>query len=504
MTTTVLVNTHLVGGDPGPRSLLVERGLVAGVDDSPRTPAGADVLDLEGRFVVRGLWDHHVHLDQWALARRRVDLSGCRSADECCEVVRRRVHEQPAPDGQPLIGHGFRDALWPDAPSLRALDDAVGRLPVVLLSHDLHSGWLNSAGFTLFGLPPDTDGLLRESAFHTLLPRLGQVAARVLDDWVRDALRAATVRGVTGVVDFEMGPALDSWTRRLSGGAGMLRVEAAVYPEHLASVVAEGRHTGDVMPGTDGLLTVGPLKLFLDGSLNARTAYCHQPYPELAGGRQPHGLLLVSSEELVQVMREARVRGLHCAVHAIGDRANTLALDGFAESSARGSVEHAQLLCREDLPRFAALGVAASVQPGHVVGARDVADRYWRARTGRAFAYASLLDSGAELRFGSDAPVSPLDPWRTIAAAVRRSDDDRSPWHPEQQVSVAAALAASTRGRYTVRVGDRADLVVLDRDPLTASVEELLTMPVHATMLGGRWTWHADRGAAAAAGSGER
>lgn len=487
----MLANARLVGGPVAPCTVVVERGGLSMLATPTVRIDGAEIMDLEGRFVMRGLWDHHVHLDQWALVRRRLDLSGCRSAAECCEAVRRRLVEAPPPAGQPLIGRGFRDALWPDTTSLRALDEVVGRHPVVLVSHDLHSGWLSSSAFGLYGHPPDASGLVREHALHELLPRLSEVPTHLLDRWVAEAARAAAARGVIGIVDFEMADNLDSWARRSAGDARVLRVEAVIYPQYLSSVVDRGLRSGDRVPDADELATVGPLKLFVDGSLNARTAYCHQPYPE-PDPSHPHGLTLLTPVELGSLMREAHRCGLHCAVHAIGDRANTLALDGFAESSAHGTVEHAQLLAPGDLARFAALGVAASVQPGHVTGDRDVADRHWRGRTDHAFAFASLLGSGAELRFGSDAPFSPLDPWETIAAAVSRTGDERPSWHPEQRIPVSAALAASTRGRYTPRGGDPADLVVLDRDPLVASVDELRTMPVLGTMLDGRWTRRPD------------
>jgi predicted amidohydrolase YtcJ len=185
-------------------------------------------------------------------------------------------------------------------------------------------------------------------------------------------------------------------------------------------------------------------------------------------------------------MSRASDAGIEPAVHAIGDRANTIALDAFEAVGCRGRIEHAQFLATADLPRFARLGVAASLQPDHAMDDRDVADHYWAGRTDRAFPLRSLLDAGATVLLGSDAPVSPLDPWRTIAAAVGRSRDGRDPWHPEQAISPSEAIAASTRS--TVEVGQPADLVVTEQDPLASNSEELRDMTVYATMLAGRFT----------------
>jgi predicted amidohydrolase YtcJ len=247
----------------------------------------------------------------------------------------------------------------------------------------------------------------------------------------------------------------------------------------------------------------GPFKVVTDGSLNTRTAYCHDPYPGL-GGTEAHGILSVPPDELVPLMRRAHDGGLHCAIHAIGDHANALALDAFAATGARGSVEHAQLLDDADLARFAELGVVASVQPEHAMDDRDVADRYWAGRTGRAFPYGALDDAGAVLALGSDAPVAPLDPWVAIAAAVSRARDGREAWHPEQRIGLHAALEASTDGRGLFpTAGGPADLVVLDADPLAVGREAggeadadavgkaLREMPVAGTLLAGRWTHRA-------------
>jgi hypothetical protein len=204
-------------------------------------------------------------------------------------------------------------------------------------------------------------------------------------------------------------------------------------------------------------------------------------------------MLWMAPEELVPLLRRAAAHGLDAAVHAIGDHANALVLDGFAAAGLAAAgrsarIEHAQLLREGDAARCVALGVVASVQPAHVLDDRDVADRLWAGRTARAFAYRTLLDAGVPLALGSDAPVAPLDPWRTLAAAVHRSGDERPPWHPEQQIPLPAALAASAGPDGPVRVGRRADLVVSDLDPSAVPVTVLSTMPVAGTLLGGRWT----------------
>jgi predicted amidohydrolase YtcJ len=198
---------------------------------------------------------------------------------------------------------------------------------------------------------------------------------------------------------------------------------------------------------------------------------------------------LVSPAELTGLLVRADAGGILPAVHAIGDRANTEVLDVFERLGLPGVIEHAQLLRAADLPRFAALGLVASVQPEHAMDDRDVADRLWAGRTGRAFAYGSLHAAGATVRLGSDAPVAPLDPWQAIASATSRSRDDREAWHPEQCLPAEAAMAGSARGRLHLTTGDVADLVVVDDDPLRAGRDRLRAMPVAATLVAGRWTW---------------
>ncbi len=474
------------------QDLVIAGGRVSLVAEGASTDA-TEVIDLAGRFVLPGLWDRHVHFDQWAQVSTRLDLSSADSAAAAVRVVAAHVAGGKMSGAAPVIvvGYGFRDALWPDPPQREALDAVCADAPVVLISGDLHSAWLNTAALRRFGHAGDATGLLREEAAMQVIAEAGHVPDDVADSWCRAASRAAAARGVVGIVDMERPWSLDSWRRRIAGGNRSLRVSSAVWPERLADAIAQQLHTGDDVDGSDGLLRVGPLKVVTDGSLNTRTAYCHDSYAAEAATTEQRGVLLVAVDELSHLMIRARDAGFDCAVHAIGDAANALALQAFARTGARGSVEHAQLVDDADIARFAELGVTASVQPEHALDDRDVADHHWPGRTRRAFPLRSLLDAGATLSFGSDAPVAPLDPWMAIAAAVHRTRDERPSWHPEQEITVAEALAASMppgRGNIALRDGDIADLVILDGDPFTTDPRALRNMPVAATMIAGSWT----------------
>lgn len=486
MTPLVLRSVRLPG-DSEPVDVSVRDGLVRGIEPTGSTPppADAEIIDGDGRFLIPGLWDEHIHATTWALTSKRVDLSRAASAREVADIVRGFVSDTAGPDDT-LVGVGFRDAVWPDEPSLAALDEAGGGRPVVLVSHDLHCVWVNSAAVAHFGVTVGLDGLLREDAAFDLTQALSALPESLISEWMIDAADGAAARGVVGIVDFEMRWNRDDWLRRFTSGFRSLRVEVGVYGEDLDLAIAEGLHTGAPLsePSAD-LLRIGPLKVIIDGSLNTRTAYCVDPYPH--GG---HGVLTVSEAELEDLLTRAKAAGFTPAVHAIGDAANRVALDVFERVGVSGRVEHAQFLRPDDVARFGALGVTASVQPEHALDDRDAAELNWPGETQRAFPLRSLLDSGARLAFGSDAPVAPLDPWVTMSAATARArDDEREPWHVEQAITRLEALTASTRGRARVEVGDVADLVLVDADPLTAPDDVFRRMPVAATLLGGRFTF---------------
>ncbi len=466
------------------------------------TPTGTDAgrlhpnavhIDLDGRWLMPGLVDHHVHFTLWSKHRNRLSIAGLGSAEEVVSAVGHALagmDQNSGPASTPLVARGFQDALWPDVPTAKALDDEALRVgqggrTIVLISHDLHSVWVNSAAAKRYGT---TAGLLREQAAFDLeiaLEAEEAADAEAVEAHVADAVVAAASRGVTGILDLEMADNSATWGARVAEGRAQLRVEAGVYPLHLEETLARGDRTGKRVQDTGGLVTVGPLKIFADGSLNTRTAWCFDAYPQTGDfghAAHPRG-------DLARLLADARDRGFQVALHAIGDRAVSEALDAFEQSGARGSIEHAQLVRDQDLPRFAALGVAAGVHPEHALDDREVANKLWAGRTGRAFPLAALAEAGASLRMGSDAPVAPLDPWLGISAAVYRTRDEQPPWEQGNALTIDQALRA-TWAFPAVRDGAPADLMALDFDPGALTPSALRVMPVALTVTAGVVTYN--------------
>jgi predicted amidohydrolase YtcJ len=485
------------GGEPV--DLRIAGGRVTEIAPGLVPRPGEPVIDVAGRWAIPGLWDAHVHFRQWAQnswtgGRTRLDLGAARSAAEAADIVCRHAATLPEPDS-PIFGHGHRSATWPLPPTVADLDAAAGAHPVLLTSGDAHNGWLNSAAFALLGVQPSTHALA-ENAWFALMPAITELAGRLVDDdaSLEQAVADAAARGIVGITDFEFADGFLDWPGRYARGIDRVRVRPAVYPDGLDAVITAGLRTGDPLPGTGGLATMGPLKIISDGSLNTRTAYCREAYVDApADSPHPAGRANYSVDELIELLARAHAHGLEAAVHAIGDAAVEIALDVFAATRAGGGIEHAQLVRPADVRRMAALHVRASVQPAHLWDDRDVTYRCWPDRADRCFPFRSLIDAGVTLALGSDAPVSPLDPWLAMAAAVHRSADAREPWNPAEAITIRQALAASTDGQ-TLRPGGRGDLVLLDDDPLrpvggsAAVAAHLRGIGVAATLVAGRPT----------------
>ncbi len=483
---------------PVQRALAIAGERIAGgVGVHETALASPDVVDLRGRVVVPGLSDAHVHFPTWALAQTEVKLDGCSSLAEALA----RIDAASVPPGRVIRGYGWRSGDWRggEEPTAALLDEVTGGVPAALIAKDYHSLWLNSAALALAGGDLEVEGgvverdaggsptgVLREEAAWRFKARHLEVPSELYLEAMRAGLRIAAARGVTSVHDKDgwLG-ALELWQRLERLGVLTLRVWQSLPADRVGSLGELGIESGFGSP----LLRIGYLKAFMDGTLGSGTA-------SMLDGS---GVELTSGEQLAELVLAGAEAGFPVAVHAIGDRANREALDAFertrpvwAARRLRQRVEHAQLLAAADLPRFAQLGVACSVQFSHAPSDRDLADRFWAGKTEGAYAYRSLWDSGAVVANGSDAPIEELDPLAGIRAAVRRTIDARAGWHPEQALTVEQAFAASTvtpawltgeeRSRGRLLPGYAADLVVLDRDPW-----DDLEAEVVATMVAGRW-----------------
>lgn len=472
---------------PGPVDLRIRDGRVVEVSPS-LDDDGSRLLRADGRWLIPGLWDQHVHMTQWAQNLSRLDVSASSGPADVVRIV--ADHDRASTDRRTtIVGFGYRSAGWDEPPTVHELDLAVPDRPVVVISGDAHSGWLNSVALAMLGLPPRDTPIL-ENAWFDVYPLLAHLPGAAPDPVqpYRVALRDAAARGVVGITDMEFESSVTTWRAMIPLGLDTLRVRASTYLHGLSATIQAGLHTREPIPDTGGMVTMGPLKIIADGALGTMTALCCEPY----AGHSTRGICNVAPDTLVAALREAREHGLEAAVHAIGDAAATMVLDAFAGSGIRGSMEHAQLMDPADIPRLAALGVRASVQPAHLYDDRDLTEQLWPGCGERSFMLRTMIDAGVDVRLGSDAPVSPLDPWLAMSAAVHRSGDTRAPWGAAQAITRAEALAASTDGQRTVGVGSPADLALLEADPLapvhdsTAAAHLLRTMRVAATLVGGR------------------
>jgi predicted amidohydrolase YtcJ len=483
-----------------PAAPVVERLAVTDGRIAAEPAPDARRVDLQGRCVLPGFNDAHVHFPTWSLAQSQVRLEGAGSLAEAVGRVADGL--AGARQGAWLRGLGWRDAGWTEPPTRATLDAIAPETPVILTSRDYHSLWLNSAALAHAGGDLDAPGgvverdeggqptgILRENAAWRFRDRHATPTAAEMLEACRSGLRIAAARGVTAIHDKDgwLG-SLELFQRLHDADELTLRVWQSIPAERLPHLREIGLRSGF----GDDLLRAGYLKVFMDGTLGSATA-------RLLDGS---GVEITSSEGLAEIVREAAAAGWPVGVHAIGDAANRAALDAFEATAGvwrplglRQRIEHAQLLDPAELPRFAELGVAASVQFSHAPSDRDLADRVWEGHAG-AYAYRSLLDAGALLANGSDAPVEELDPLKGIVAGVLRTLDERPAWRPEQALTVAEALEATCvtpawlagdeerRGRLAH--GMLADLVVLDRDPLLCPIEQLPDLSVLATVVGGR------------------
>lgn len=479
---------------------------------------GARRIDARGRTVVPGLIDAHAHLMGLGQSLLQADLVGARSVGEVVE--RLQAFAATLPDTSWVLGRGWDQNEWPDPvfPTAADLDAAFPDRPVYLTRVDGHAAWVNSAAMARvpgFAALPDPEGgrILRDEAGRPtgvlIDAAMGLVRAVIPPPTEEEAelaltlaLRETARHGLTGVHEAGLDlVTIERYRRRIAEGAFPLRLYGMVGGPGptLDRLCAEGP-----IDDPSGRLVVRSIKLYIDGALGSRGAALLEDYADEPGN---DGLLLYTPEAFEAVVERAMRCGLQVNTHAIGDRGARVVLDTYERVTAalgrgaegRHRMEHAQVLHPDDLPRFAALGVIASVQPIHATSDMGWAEaRLGPERVRGAYAWRSLLEAGARLALGSDFPVEPVSPLLGFHAAVTRQDAAGRPeggWFPEERLTREEALRGFTLDAAyaafmehevgSLEVGKRADFVVLDGDPMTVPEADLLRIRVVATYLDG-------------------
>lgn len=521
------------GTDRATAAALAARGgriIAVGTDADVRPLIGPETqaLDLAGRRVIPGFYDSHAHLLMGGLQLGRVTLKDC--PDEAEFGRRLREFDGRLPPGRWLLGGDFdHDRTFGGRlPTAELLDKYVPDRPVFLSRYDGHMAVANTVALTAAKVTAETPdppgglihrkpgtreptGALGDNAMDLVSGLIPPPSDEEVAEAVLRALEEARRFGVTSVQDMAGGDAAERLKllglyRRLAGSGRLtLRVELRWplegYREAARLIEAEG--------AGDEWVRIGGVKGFVDGSLGSSTAKFFEPY-EGRGGYD--GLYVTPPARLKELVQGADAAGLSVAVHAIGDRANADLLDVFGQVAKengprdrRFRIEHVQHLRPADYPRFAALGVFASMQPYHAIDdGRWAEGRIGPVRCASSYAFGSLAAANAPLAFGSDWPVAPLDPLLGLDAAVnRRTLDGRHPdgWFPEQRIPVETTLAAYTAGsaragftedRGTLEPGKLADFVVLSDDVLApAARDRIAEAKVVLTVVGGRIVYDA-------------
>ncbi len=508
--------TGLLVGDDGRIVQVLRRG-------DPR-PGKVDYLvDGKGRVLMPGLIDSHAHVMGVGFGALTLDLSETKSLAEA--QARIAAYARQHPDRPWILGRGWNQELWGLGrfPTAAELDAVVADKPVWLTRVDGHAGWANSralaaAGVTALSKDPaggkieriapggKPAGVLVDAATALVERKVPAPRPEDRDLALAKAQDLLLARGVTAVAD--MGTTIEDWQAyRRAGDTGTLRIRIMAY--------AGGTEAMELIGGPgptpwlyDDRLRLNGVKLYADGALGSRGASLKAPYADAPLTR---GLRITADTALKNMMSRAALDRFQVAVHAIGDEANAAVLNAVEDlaqtykGDRRWRIEHAQVIDPVDIPRLGKLGVIASMQPVHQTSDRTMAEaRLGPARLAGAYAWKSVQASGAKLVFGSDAPVELPDPFAGLAAAVTRQGPDGQPfggWQPQERVTREEALAAYTvngayagfaEGRFGRLVrGERADFLLVDRDPLLTAPSELRETKVLQAWVNGRLAWEA-------------
>ncbi len=546
----ILTGAHLRASDP---SATPARVSALAVTNSTIVAVGSDadilklkgphteVIDLHGAFVMPGFNDAHTHIASAGQQRLTVDLDGSPSLADMLERI--RIYTATAKPGQWIVGSGWDHTLWASKtlPTRQDLDKVTGGHPAVFYRTDGHIVVANSAALAAAGITADTvdpaggkidhdatgqpTGIVREGPavaliFKNVPPPSPEMRRKALELAIADCL----AHGVTSVQDFS--DYADWLVLETMENTGVLNLRVSEWLDFNLPVAVLKERRASHNPD-DQLLHFGMLKGFMDGSLGSRTAAMQDPYSD---DPTNSGIPRYEQNKLNAMASERAQNGFQLGFHAIGDEANSIALNAFAAAEQvaeppgtpiqpsdpgaavtsgvravhttpadfRFRIEHAQVLLPEDFDRFAQLGVIASMQPSHLLTDMKWAGaRLGPERSRYAYAWRSMLDHHVTLAFGTDYPVESISPFRGLYSAVTRQNESGTmSFHPEQRISISEALYAYTQAsafaefrehrKGRLEPGFLADFVVLDRDLTSAAPEQILRTHVLRTVVGGK------------------
>jgi predicted amidohydrolase YtcJ len=473
-------------------------------------------FDGKGRTLIPGFFDAHGHVMGMGFGALTLDLSETKTLAEALTRIAQYAADNPS--RQWIIGNGWNQETWGLGrfPTAAELDTAVSDRPVFLSRVDGHAVWVNSAAMKAAGVSPSSkspsggtivkiggkpSGIFVDAAaglFDDVLPAPKPVERDLALGKAQEILLA---NGVTSIAD--MGTTMQDWQSfRRAGDKGQLKIRIISYADGIDNMIAISGPAPSPWLYDDHLKLAG-VKLYIDGALGSWGALLKQPYADKPGDS---GLAMLTSAQLKNKMSRAAMDGFQTAVHGIGDKANDEILSAIEElqvtykGDRRWRVEHAQIIDPADISRFAASGAIASIQPVHQTSDRLMAEaRLGPDRLEGAYAWKSLLVSGAVLAFGTDVPVESSNPFPGLATAMTREDAAGQPfggWMPEERLSREQAWQAYTNGAAyaafaedrlgSLEPGKRADFLIIDQDILLATPAQIRKLQVLQTWIAGK------------------
>ncbi len=497
-------------------SIAVDNGRIVDIGTktklAPLKRHGFKVLNLKGKTLLPGFIDSHLHLLSSGYDLLNVRLDYIDSLDKVLVKIEKAAANVPA--GQWVLGRGWNKNLWgDDFPTKEMLDKVCPNKPARFYSKDGHSIWANSAALKIAGIDDRTldpaggrigrasDGSPNGMFFENAVGLIDDYLPEAPTDYKLKALKKAVTHfnklGITGVGDMDWHPnrlglfKIAEDRRQLS-----LRVYMMLSPDDVLPASKLGLRTGF----SDGFITIGALKLYMDGALGSQTAWMFEAYENSSNT----GVPTLSEEQLEDYFERTHLNGISMAIHAIGDRANAELLDFFGKKykiskklGLKHRLEHAQHMRKEDIAKFKKYDVGVALQPIHILADRDMAGKQLGERARWAYPFATMLKRGATIGFGSDCPIEDANPLIGIYAAIarKRPGDDRGSWYGEECITLPEAIRAYTEGAASIcrwgecsgmiANGRQADFVVLSEDIYKVDKDRIPDIKVLATIVNG-------------------